>query len=489
MRSIGGFTIVELVITIVIIGVLSSMVAIAYGNVQRDARDSTRHGNAVAVQQALEHYYAQNGEYPSVRSLSNTYEDNTGVAVAAKLDISKNVLLMPNMPPGATNMLTNGTETHDDYLVYVASSGQNNDSCQTLVTGGCDEFTLKYQEESGDVVSLESRHRGRPVVADASLETPDSPTLTVALNGSTVLATVDAVTCAEGAAEYAFHARTNDSAWSSYSDWSADQTASQPAKQGVKYTYQAKSRCNAGEKYTPEATSIEVSYVHPIATPAAPTLSVTTAGDISTWNWNATSCPAGTTARYEMQYAADWGYDSDWYGPYADTLSDIWDTSDQGYQYTTSIRTHCHNSNATSKWSASASASYIRPITAPGAPTNFVGTLSADHYKYTWDWTQPACADEWVRPEMSYDMYIEGTAETTWYWTDTGQSGWHGWYPRGWFTPSFSITQDPTAPPIPSGATTQMRAKYQCVNPDTGRISDWGPVGTGPMTTINYAGT
>jgi hypothetical protein len=37
---------------------------------------------------------------------------------------------------------------------------------------------------------------------------------------------------------------------------------------------------------------------------------------------------------------------------------------------------------------------------------------------------------------------------------------------------------------IPSGTQYQARAQYRCVNTSSGRASDWGPIGTGPMLTV-----
>lgn len=153
---------VEALIVIVIIGILVSITAAAYSKVQRDARDSTRRGNATIITEALEEYYRKNGEYPSVRNLVNNYADNTGTAVAARLDISPGVLKMPAMPASATNALYSAVTPINDYITYTAVNAVDNAGCQTLLTGGCDEFTLKYIEESGTTVTIDSRHKGHP---------------------------------------------------------------------------------------------------------------------------------------------------------------------------------------------------------------------------------------------------------------------------------------------------------------------------------------
>lgn len=161
MKSKSAFSIVEVLVIVVIITILSGISVLAYNTVQRDSRDFTRKGNAVVISEALEKFYNTNGEYPSVRSLVNTYADNTGPAVAAKLKVSPSDLLMPRLPAGVTNPLTTNPAANTSYITYVAKSASNDTACQTIVTGGCDEFTLKYTEESGKVVTIESRRKGR----------------------------------------------------------------------------------------------------------------------------------------------------------------------------------------------------------------------------------------------------------------------------------------------------------------------------------------
>ncbi len=61
-----GFTIVELLIVIVVIGILSAITIVAYNSVQGGARDTTRKSDLRQVMTALEIQHAETGEYPSV---------------------------------------------------------------------------------------------------------------------------------------------------------------------------------------------------------------------------------------------------------------------------------------------------------------------------------------------------------------------------------------------------------------------------------------
>lgn len=64
-KQSSGFTIVELLIVVVVIGILAAITIVAYNGVQTRSRDSQRDTDLANIQKALELYYADNGTYPS----------------------------------------------------------------------------------------------------------------------------------------------------------------------------------------------------------------------------------------------------------------------------------------------------------------------------------------------------------------------------------------------------------------------------------------
>lgn len=60
-----GFTIIELLIVIVVIGILATIGFVAYGNVTKSARDSDRQADAGNLAKKAEEGYAKNGVYPA----------------------------------------------------------------------------------------------------------------------------------------------------------------------------------------------------------------------------------------------------------------------------------------------------------------------------------------------------------------------------------------------------------------------------------------
>lgn len=66
-----GFTLVELLVVIGIIGILASVALGVFGGVRKQARDDRRVADLRQVQQALQLYYLKCGHYPGGFNLSN----------------------------------------------------------------------------------------------------------------------------------------------------------------------------------------------------------------------------------------------------------------------------------------------------------------------------------------------------------------------------------------------------------------------------------
>ncbi|MBC7943014.1 prepilin-type N-terminal cleavage/methylation domain-containing protein [Candidatus Saccharibacteria bacterium] len=63
-----GFTIVELLIVVVVIGILAAITIVAYGGIQTRARDTIRINDIKSLQEVVELYNIKNGTYPQPAS-------------------------------------------------------------------------------------------------------------------------------------------------------------------------------------------------------------------------------------------------------------------------------------------------------------------------------------------------------------------------------------------------------------------------------------
>ena len=70
----AGFTIVELLITVLMIGILASIGIVAYNAVQARTNDDVRAADVALIMDALEQYYRKNGDYPANDQLNPSNE-------------------------------------------------------------------------------------------------------------------------------------------------------------------------------------------------------------------------------------------------------------------------------------------------------------------------------------------------------------------------------------------------------------------------------
>jgi prepilin-type N-terminal cleavage/methylation domain-containing protein len=66
-----GFTIVELLIVIVVIGILALLVITTYTGIQQKARNTKRDTDLSAIQTQLEAFYQTNGYYPNLTDMNS----------------------------------------------------------------------------------------------------------------------------------------------------------------------------------------------------------------------------------------------------------------------------------------------------------------------------------------------------------------------------------------------------------------------------------
>jgi prepilin-type N-terminal cleavage/methylation domain-containing protein len=64
-KSGAGFTLIEMLVVVAIIGLLSSVILVGLGDVRQEARDTRRVADIRQIQNQLEIYYSMNQNYPA----------------------------------------------------------------------------------------------------------------------------------------------------------------------------------------------------------------------------------------------------------------------------------------------------------------------------------------------------------------------------------------------------------------------------------------
>ena len=137
-----GFTIVELLIVIVVIGILAALVVVTYNGIQQKARDTERKTDINALHGQLEAYQAQNGKYPTLT------EVNTPAFRAANMKGLDPAALQD--PKGDAQTLEAASDAND--YGYAATPA----NCDNAAGGDCLQYTLTATLEDGTTYTKQS---------------------------------------------------------------------------------------------------------------------------------------------------------------------------------------------------------------------------------------------------------------------------------------------------------------------------------------------
>lgn len=125
-----GFTIVELLIVIVVIGILALLVITTYSGIQQKARNSQRQSDLQSLQTHLEAFHNEKGYYPALADINTSSWRDTNMK-----NLDKNAMIDPsNVGQNATLA---ATPTAKQYSYAVTDSDGN--ACSDEA---CAKYTL-----------------------------------------------------------------------------------------------------------------------------------------------------------------------------------------------------------------------------------------------------------------------------------------------------------------------------------------------------------
>lgn len=136
-----GFTIVELLIVVVVVGILAAVTFVAYGNVQQRARDATRLQDAKLVEKSLRLYLTQNGVLFGPTSTDGSWETSSEDAPGQFMEALVSSSTVNNVPIDPQNTAAR----HYRYYLYPAG------------TSGCD--AARGQIAVFQIIDLETSPR------------------------------------------------------------------------------------------------------------------------------------------------------------------------------------------------------------------------------------------------------------------------------------------------------------------------------------------
>lgn len=146
-----GFTVAEMLVVVVIIGILAAIVTVTYNSARIRTGDTERESDIQTVKHAIDKWATEHGVYPP-QGGSNGMNTNFPVTTVG---IPREALINPDAPSGTTNSMsehaygTNPDYTEYGYRAFYDGTGA---ACWQ-VNGSCAGYKLAYtMRSSGETV-------------------------------------------------------------------------------------------------------------------------------------------------------------------------------------------------------------------------------------------------------------------------------------------------------------------------------------------------
>lgn len=123
-----GFTVVELIIVIVVIGILATIAIVSYSGTQNRAKRESFNSTAQQVKMKLGEYFTDNNRYPASKGEVVTYLNSTAVDSAVKTEFNTSAYEYTPYKDGteAATCSSSVPAECQHYVIKVAKSNWNN---------------------------------------------------------------------------------------------------------------------------------------------------------------------------------------------------------------------------------------------------------------------------------------------------------------------------------------------------------------------------
>ncbi len=136
--SSQGFTIVELLIVVIVIGILAGLIVTTFSDFRRKSRNSERQNDIKFVQQAVENYYAQNETYPTLAQLNDSAWRSKNMKTLGPDELTDPKASSPNLAGSPAQSIYSYQPTAED-----------NGNCDNK-DRDCMKYTLTATQEGGE---------------------------------------------------------------------------------------------------------------------------------------------------------------------------------------------------------------------------------------------------------------------------------------------------------------------------------------------------
>lgn len=345
-----GFTIIEVITIVVVIGILAAVTVIGLSRYQAESRDAIRGSSTNVIAEALEKYYEENGEYPGCDVLSGPRDD-----VAKMIGIDPEVLTAPGAASGTNSLRCEGAGDPSDNAYVLTGDGS-----ATCASGSaCLFWKIEYTKEGDNSTAvIESRRRVDVATAGTPL-----------LNGSVASSTSTDMSWT--AIPNTLNYRLQWSTTNAFTDagevtTGATESTVTGLQQGVEYFFRVNSVTATGTSPWSNTHTLTTT----VDAPASPSIAAVYSNSNIVGTAGQITCAPGTTPQYQLRSSrtanATPGAYTNW-SPWSSSRTLTITNPDDGHRYTLQAQARCVGTDALSNAAQSSTADAIVPIAAPGS--------------------------------------------------------------------------------------------------------------------------